>query len=46
MGKSISQHLGTYLGEHWIIHQTSSVDTPKQNGVAERKNHHLKLLEP
>ncbi|RVX08747.1 Retrovirus-related Pol polyprotein from transposon RE1 [Vitis vinifera] len=25
----------------WILHQTSCVDTPSQNGVAERKNRHL-----
>lgn len=29
------------LAEQGIIHQTSCVDTPAQNGVAERKNRHL-----
>ncbi|XP_043717647.1 uncharacterized protein LOC122665558 [Telopea speciosissima] len=31
----------TYLDTYGIIHQTSCVDTPAQNGVAERKNIHL-----
>lgn len=26
-----------FLSEHGILHQTSCVDTPAQNGVAERK---------
>ena len=30
--------------QHEILHQTSCVDTPSQNGVAKRKNRHL--LEP
>lgn len=33
--------LGTYLIQHGIIHLSSCVDTPQQNGVAERKNRHL-----
>ncbi|RVW65334.1 Retrovirus-related Pol polyprotein from transposon TNT 1-94 [Vitis vinifera] len=33
--------LSTYLQNHGIIHISSCVDTPKQNGVAERKNRHL-----
>ena len=30
-----------YLTTHGIIHQTTCVDTPVQNDVAERKNRHL-----
>ena len=33
--------LSPYLASNGIIHQTSCVDTPQQNGVAERKNCHL-----
>ena len=33
--------LSTYLQENGIIHQSSYVDTPQQNGVAERKNRHI-----
>lgn len=32
---------GAYLTEHEILHQSSCVDTPEQNGVAESKNRHL-----
>lgn len=33
--------LGDFLKEKGIIHHSSCVDTPQQNGVAERKNRHL-----
>ena len=33
--------LGNYLAEKGIVHQNSCVDTPQQNGRAERKNRHL-----
>ncbi|CAH9111005.1 unnamed protein product, partial [Cuscuta europaea] len=31
----------SFMLQHAIIHQSSCVDTPPQNGVAERKNRHL-----
>ncbi|RVW81598.1 Retrovirus-related Pol polyprotein from transposon RE1 [Vitis vinifera] len=33
--------LPNYMSHNGILHQTSCVDTPSQNGVAERKNRHL-----
>ncbi|KAL5743970.1 hypothetical protein ACOSP7_026836 [Xanthoceras sorbifolium] len=33
--------LSNYLLSESIIHQSSSVDTPQQNGIAERKNRHI-----
>ena len=33
--------LGDYLQSQDIIHQSSCVDTPQQNGVAKRKNRHI-----
>ena len=35
--------LGAYLTSHGIVHQSFCVDTPQQNGVAERKNRHLEV---
>ena len=29
------------MSQHGILHQSSCAHTPKQNGVAERKNRHL-----
>lgn len=34
-------HLESYLSHHGIIHTSSCVNTPQQNGVAERKNRHI-----
>jgi len=33
--------LNSYLQKNGIVHQSSCVDTPQQNGLAERKNRHL-----
>ena len=33
--------LGSYLMSQWIVHLSFCVDTPQQNGIAERKNWHL-----
>ncbi|RVW33894.1 Retrovirus-related Pol polyprotein from transposon RE1 [Vitis vinifera] len=37
----ITSSLSTYLQNHGIIHISSCIDTPQQNGVAERKNRYL-----
>ena len=31
----------SFMSQHRILHQSSCAHTPQQNGVAERKNHHL-----
>lgn len=36
-----NQILSTYFQKEGIIHESSCVNTPQQNGVAERKNGHL-----
>ncbi|CAH9070987.1 unnamed protein product [Cuscuta europaea] len=36
-----SKKLNTFFAEKGIIHQSSCVNTPAQNGIAERKNRHL-----
>ena len=40
-GAFINQDLKQYLNLHGIVHQTTCPYTPQQNGVAERKKHHL-----
>ena len=37
----LSEPFQSFMLQHEIFHQTSCVDTPSQNGVAERKNRHL-----
>ncbi|XP_019225056.1 PREDICTED: uncharacterized protein LOC109206664 [Nicotiana attenuata] len=37
----VSELFRSYTRQHGILHQSACVDTPSQNGVAERKNRHL-----
>ena len=37
----VSEQFQSFMLQHGILHQTSCVDAPAQNGVAERKNRHL-----
>ena len=37
----MSEQLQSFMLQNDILHQTSCVDTPSQNGVIERKNRHL-----
>jgi transposase InsO family protein len=39
--KFINQNFTNFTNSNGIIHQTLCVYTPQQNGVSERKNHHL-----
>lgn len=36
-----NQALGSYLLEHGIVHQSSCMNTPQQNGIAEGKKRHI-----
>ena len=38
--ENFNHSLSTYLQENGIIHQSSCVGTPQENGVAEQKNRH------
>ena len=37
----VSEQFHSFMLQNDILYQTSSVDTPSQNGVAERKNRHF-----
>ena len=37
----VLEQFQSFMLQNGILHQTSCVDTPSQNGVAERKNRHL-----
>jgi transposase InsO family protein len=37
----INKNFHDFFKEHGIIHQTSCVHTPEQNGIFERKNRHI-----
>ena len=37
----LSEPFQSFMLQHEILHQTLCVDTPSQNGIAERKNRHL-----
>ena len=39
--KYFSMPFSSFMSSHGILHQSSCVYTPQQNGVAERKNRHL-----
>jgi Integrase core domain len=40
-GEFLNRELKDFFREKGIIHQTSCVNTPQQNGVTERKNRHI-----
>jgi len=37
----VNQNLSKFLQENGVVHELTCVDTPQQNGVAERKNRYL-----
>jgi transposase InsO family protein len=37
----VNKQFSSFLSKNGILHQTSYPGTPPQNGVAERKNHHI-----
>ena len=39
--KNFSMSFSSFMSSHGIFHQLSCAYTPQQNGVVERKNHHL-----
>ena len=36
-----NSNMSQFLAKHGLVHQSSCVDTPQQNGISERKNRHL-----
>ena len=42
----LSKPFQSFMLQHKILHQTSCVETPSQNGVAERKNRHCLKTAP
>lgn len=40
-GEFVNHNFQTYFQQYGIIHETTCLQTPQQNGVAERKNRHL-----
>ena len=38
---SFNEHMGRFLKENGIHHQSTCMDTPQQNGIIDRKNKHL-----
>ncbi|CAL9028855.1 unnamed protein product [Prunus brigantina] len=40
-GEFVNHDFQTYFQQHGIIHETTCPQTPRQNGVTERKNRHL-----
>ena len=39
--ESFNEHMGIFLKENGIHHQSTCMDTPQQNGIIDRKNKHL-----
>ena len=37
----VNKEFSNFLSTNGILHQTTCLDTPPQNGVAERKNRHI-----
>jgi len=37
----VNQNFSKFLQENGVVHELTCLDTPQQNGVAERKNRHL-----
>lgn len=40
-GEYMPEDFSSYLSLHDILHQTTYLDTPEQNGITERTNYHL-----